>query len=134
MADPEATDDDVVSLFFPETDAGRAAGNAHIARISTRRATGRPGVSDEAATGQLAAIGRSAAVPFDQVRANLESIGHPVLYATGMQDAMIPALASYVAVQHLANATLVAYGDAGHGFPFQHIRPFVAQVTDFLAG
>jgi pimeloyl-ACP methyl ester carboxylesterase len=51
-----------------------------------------------------------------------------------MQDAMIPALASYTAVQHLPDATLVAYSDAGHAFLFQHAKDFAAQVTAFLAG
>jgi pimeloyl-ACP methyl ester carboxylesterase len=83
--------------------------------------------------GQIAAIAKDAAIPFDQVRTDLESIKQPVLYATGMQDAMIPALASYTAVQHLTDATLVAYSGAGHAFLFQHAKDFAAQVTAFLA-
>ena len=67
------------------------------------------------------------------MRADLASIKQPVLYATGMQDAMIPALAAYTAVQYLPDATLVAYGDAGHAFLFQHAKDFAAQVTAFLA-
>lgn len=72
--------------------------------------------------GQIAAIGEDAEIPFEQVRADLASIKQPVLYATGMRDAMIPALASYTAVQHLTDATLVAYSDAGHAFLFQTPR------------
>ena len=72
--------------------------------------------------GQLAAIGQVPAVPFDQVRANLEAIKQPILYATGVNDAMIPALASYAAVQHLDSAILVLYSDAGHAFLFEHAR------------
>lgn len=41
--------------------------------------------------------------------------------------------ASYVAVQHLDDATLVLYSDVGHAFLFQHARAFTAQVTNFLA-
>lgn len=133
MTKPEVTADDLVYLFFPETETGRAAGHAHLARVATRLATGVPGVSEAAAMGQIAAIGKDAAIPFDQVRADLESIKQPVLYATGMKDAMIPALASYTAVQHLTDATLVVYGDAGHAFLFQHAKDFAAQVTAFLA-
>ena len=47
---------------------------------------------------------------------------------------MIPAVASYVAVHHLASAVLVLYSDAGHAFLFQHARDFADQVTRFLAG
>lgn len=133
MTKPEVTPDDLVYLFFPETDTGRAAGHAHLARVSTRLAAGGPGVSEAAGTGQLTAIGRNASVPFDQVQASLRTITQPVLYATGMQDAMISALAAYTAVQHLPHATLVGYSDAGHAFLFQHAEDFTAQVTTFLA-
>lgn len=133
MSKPEPTADDLVYLFFPETDAARAAGHAYLARVSGRLAAGGPAVSVAAVMGQLAAIDKNASVPFEQVRADLETVTHPVLCATGVQDVMIPALASWTAVQHLANATLIAYSDAGHAFPFQHPREFAAQVTGFLA-
>lgn len=133
MTKPEVTGDDLVFLFFPETDTGRAAGYAHLARVATRLATGRPDVSEAAALGQITAIGKDASIPFEQVKEELASIGQPVLYATGMKDVMIPALASYTAVQYVTDATFVAYADAGHGFLFQHAKDFAAQVTAFLA-
>ncbi|MGW0583249.1 alpha/beta fold hydrolase, partial [Streptomyces sp. NPDC002920] len=71
--------------------------------------------------------------PFDEVVAELEAIKQPVLYANGLHDVMIPAHNSYVAVQHLADATLVLYTGAGHAFLFQYAKEFVAQVTNFLA-
>ncbi|MFJ2645233.1 alpha/beta fold hydrolase [Streptomyces sp. NPDC087420] len=126
--------DDVLYLFFPETDAGRAAGQRHLANVSTRLRAGGPAISDEAARGQLTAVAKLQSVPFDQVRSHLESIEQPVLYANGVHDVMIPALASYVAVEHLGSAVLVIYSDAGHGFLFQHAEAFVTQVTNFLAG
>ncbi|MFH0180653.1 alpha/beta fold hydrolase [Streptomyces cacaoi] len=133
MTKPEITGDDLVFLFFPETDTGRAAGYAHLARVATRLATGLADVSEAAAMGQIAAIAKDASISSEQVRADLASIKQPVLYATGMRDAMIPALASYTAVQHVTDATLVAYSDAGHAFLFQHAKDFTAQVTAFLA-
>ncbi|WP_086838148.1 alpha/beta fold hydrolase [Amycolatopsis kentuckyensis] len=133
LSRPEVGPDDLVSLFFPDTDTGRAAGHAHLSRVARRLATGRPEVSETAGANQFAAIGKSAAIPFDRTRADLEAITHPVLYATGMRDAMIPALSAYVAVQHLADATLVIYGDAGHAFLFQHAKDFAIQVSAFLA-
>jgi pimeloyl-ACP methyl ester carboxylesterase len=133
MTKPVVSGQDLVYLFFPETETGRAAGHEHLARVATRLETGRPDVSEAAARGQLAAIAKDSATPFEQVRAHLESIAQPVLYATGMKDAMIPALSAYTAVQYLPNATLLVYGDAGHAFLFQHARDFAAQVTAFLA-
>jgi pimeloyl-ACP methyl ester carboxylesterase len=125
--------DDLLYLFFPETDRARAAGCEHLAKVSTRLAAGGPQISDAAAKGQLVAVAKLQSIPFDHVRANLESITQPVLYANGAHDVMIPALASYVATQHLESAVLVLYSDAGHGFLFQHAEEFVTQVRNFLA-
>ena len=83
--------------------------------------------------GQFVAAGKLMSIPFDRVQSELESIKQPVLYANGVHDVMIPAIASYVAVQHLDSATLVLYSDAGHAFLFQHARAFATEVTNFLA-
>ncbi|MFJ2235115.1 alpha/beta fold hydrolase [Streptomyces sp. NPDC087859] len=133
MAKPDADQDDMLFLFYPETDAARASGHEHFAHVATRLAAGGSAVTEATAQGMLAAIGQLLAAPFDEVKAELESIKHPVLYANGLHDVMVPAHASYVAVQHLADATLLLYGDAGHAFLFQHARAFTKQVADFLA-
>ncbi|MFF3208721.1 alpha/beta fold hydrolase [Streptomyces sp. NPDC002962] len=132
MAKSDASEDDLVYLFFPETEAGRTAGRKHLAHVAPRLANGIRNVSDETGNGMLSAVAKTAATPFEQVAANLATIKQPVLYANGVQDVMIPALASYVAVQHLENATLVLYSDAGHGFLFQHARAFATKVGNFL--
>ena len=133
MTKAEADADDLLYLFYPATDSARAAGFDHLAKVSRRLAAGGPAVSQEAAMAQLAAIGQVSSVPFDKVRSNLEAIKQPVLYANGVHDVMISALASYVAVQHLDSAVLVLYSDAGHAFLFQHARAFATEVTNFLA-
>lgn len=133
MAKPDADAEDLLYLFYPETEAGRAAGLEHLAKVFVRLGTAGPPVSEEAALGQLQAVAKILAVPFDEARATLEAVKQPVLYANGVHDVMIPALASYVAVQHLQSATLVLYSDAGHGFLFQHARTFATEVINFLA-
>lgn len=133
MAKPEATADDLLFLFYPEDESARTRGVDHLKNVSTRLAAGGPQVSEDAAMGQLQAVAKILAVPFDEVRSTLEGIKQPVLYANGVHDVMIPALASYVAVQHLDDATLVLYSDAGHAFLFQHARAFTTQVANFLA-
>ena len=133
MAKPDADVEDLLYLFYPETEAARSAGHDHLANVSTRLAVGGPQVSEQAALGQLQAVAKILAVPFDEVRSSLESIKQPVLYANGVHDVMIPAVASYVAVQHLDSATLVLYSDAGHAFLFQHARAFATEVTNFLS-
>jgi len=134
MAKPDADDDDILYLFYPDSDAARTAGRDHLAKVATRLANDGPPVSEAAAMGQLEAVGQVLAVPWDDVRSNLESIKQPVLYANGVHDVMIPAVASYVAVHYLASAVLVLYSDAGHAFLFQHARDFTDQVARFLAG
>jgi pimeloyl-ACP methyl ester carboxylesterase len=129
---PEPEGEDLLFLFYPDTERARAAGREHLANISRRLAAGGPAVSPEATMGQLAAIGAFTSTPFEQVQARLQTLNQPVLIANGAHDIMIPAIASYQAVQHLDDATLVLYSDAGHAFLFQHAEAFVAQVTTFL--
>ncbi|MGW0474235.1 alpha/beta fold hydrolase [Streptomyces coeruleorubidus] len=133
LAKGEVSPEDMVFLFFPDTDAGRAAGRAHLARVATRLATGRPAVSEAAQKAQAAAIAKSTAVPFEQVKTELAALTQPVLYVHGTQDIMIPDWAAYLSVQHTGTATLVLYSDAGHALPFQHTLPFATQVNTFLA-
>ena len=134
MAKPGGGDaEDMLYLFYPDNDAARASGHEHLAKVSTRLAADAPVVSEEAAMGQFIAAGKLMSIPFERVQAELESIKQPVLYANGVHDVMIPAIASYVAVQHLDSATLVLYSDAGHAFLFQHARAFATEVSNFLA-
>ena len=84
--------------------------------------------------GQLHAVGKLMSTPSEGCGPSLEAIKQPVLYANGVHDVMIPAIASYVAVQHLDRATLVLYSDAGHAFLFQHASAFATEVSKlFLA-
>jgi hypothetical protein len=103
---------------------GRGAGqwHGHFDHVSIWLAGGGPAVSEAAARGMLIAAGALLAASFDEARAELEAIGHPVLYANGLHGVMIPARNSYVAVQYLANATLVLYAGAGRAFLFQYAK------------
>ena len=124
LAGPEVTAEDLVYLFFPDTDAGRGAGHGYLARIATRLATGRPELSPAATSGQAAAIAASGSVPWEQLRDDLERIAHPVLCAAGIRDVMIPAITAFIAVQHLPQATLVGYSDAGRRLPLPTCHRF----------
>jgi pimeloyl-ACP methyl ester carboxylesterase len=132
MAKPDADAEDLLYLFYPETAAARAAGFEHLAKVAQRLEGGGPAVTEDAAQGQLAAVGRLLAVDWDQLRSQLQAITQPVLYANGLHDVMIPAVASYKAVEQVPDSRLVVYSDAGHAFLFQHIDEFAAQVTLFL--
>jgi pimeloyl-ACP methyl ester carboxylesterase len=134
MAKPDADAEDLLYLFYPETEQARASGLEHLAKVSQRLQNGGPAVTEEAAHRQIAAVGRLLARDGNEVGSALQAISHPVLYANGIHDVMIPAVASYKAVELVPDSRLVLYSDAGHAFLFQHIDDFVAQVNLFLAG
>lgn len=132
MAKPDADTEDMLYLFYPETEQARASGLEHLAKVSTRLRNGGPAVTEEAAQRQLVAVGRLLARDWGQLKSELQAISQPVLYVNGIHDVMIPAVASYKAVELVPDSKLVLYSDAGHAFLFQHIDDFVAQVTLFL--
>jgi pimeloyl-ACP methyl ester carboxylesterase len=52
--------------------------------------------------------------------------------ANGVFDTMIPVRNSYMLSEHLPNAMLLTYPDAGHGSLFQFHESFVRQASMFL--
>jgi pimeloyl-ACP methyl ester carboxylesterase len=62
----------------------------------------------------------------------LDSIQQPVLVANGDNDEMIPTKNTYLLAEHLPNAKLSVYPDAGHGFLFQYPAEFAHEVNAFL--
>ena len=133
MNKPEADLEDMLYLFYPETESARAKGLEHFGKITSTMPTGAPAVSQDAAMGQLEAIMATLGAPWPQVVENLRSITQPVLYANGSHDVMIDAFASFAAVQALPDAKLVIYSDAGHACLFQHAHDFTTEVRNFLS-
>lgn len=123
--------EDFLYLFFPETEAGRAAGQAHLARLGQRTEAVVPAVDHAAAMKQLQAIGafNGAQAVFDR----LPEIRQPVFMANGVDDIMVHAYASYAAVERLPAGQCTIYPASGHGFLFQHHTQFAADVNRFLA-
>jgi len=50
----------------------------------------------------------------------------------GVRDTMIPVRNSFLLAEHLPNAMLLTYPDAGHGSLFQYHESFVQQAKLFL--
>ena len=59
-------------------------------------------------------------------------ITQPSLIVHGAFDAMIPVRNAYMLGEHLLNAMLLTYPDAGHGSLFQFHDSFVRQAGLFL--
>ena len=62
----------------------------------------------------------------------LRNITQPCLIVNGVLDAMIPIHNSYALAEHIPNAVLLTYSDAGHGSLFQYHESFVQHASLFL--
>ncbi len=124
---PVLEDEDYLYLFFPETDAARAAGLASLRRLDYRLDRSHAEVTLEEVMAQTAAIRTHEGV-WDRV----PDLRLPVLVANGAHDVMVHAYASYAMSQRLPNGKVVLYSDAGHAFLFQHYEDFSREVVEFL--
>jgi pimeloyl-ACP methyl ester carboxylesterase len=124
---PAPEDEDYLYLFFPETEAGRAAGLASVRRLDYRLDRSHAEVLPDQVKAQLTAIQGNKGL-WDRV----PELEHPVLVANGVHDVLVHPYASYAMSQRLAKGKLVLYSDAGHGFLFQHYEDFAREVTEFL--
>jgi pimeloyl-ACP methyl ester carboxylesterase len=124
--------DPKVALFFTDTEAGKAAGDAYAKRIANHKVDAEPQASQEAIGAQAKALITWGMSPANF--AELEKIKQPVLIVNGSHDLIIPTVNSYVLYQHIPNAQLILYPDSGHGSLFQYHDLFVSQVNTFLDG
>jgi pimeloyl-ACP methyl ester carboxylesterase len=118
-------------LFFTRSERSQAARRAFWERRHFRtKNVDRPS-SVQTMTAQLAA-----AKDWRQVKgeryAELSRIRNPTLVVNGSSDIMIPTINSFTLSQHIPNAQLITYPDAGHGSHFQDPELFVSHVRTFL--
>ncbi len=125
--------DDILNLFFSDSESSQAKGREFVERIFART-EGRDTLPELAARdAQFAAIVDWGVRDLTKL-SRLESIHVPTLVANGDHDVMIPTVNSYLLAGHIPNARLVIYSDAAHGFLFQYPHEFAAEVNAFLAG
>src|SRR5260370_41656815 len=127
---PVTDDEDVLYLFFPQTDEGRQAGLASLRRLDTRLSESHAAVAPAVVDAQRAAISSFGTGVWDR----LGELILPVLVANGGRDVMLDtrAFGSYAMSQRLQNAKVILYSDAGHAFLFQHADDFGHEVLNFL--
>ncbi len=121
----------LVKLFFTLSEASQAAGQAFATRLMARTEDREPLSGQQVAGNQLAAFAaweRGDGERFGKLR----RISQPSLVVNGILDTMIPVRNSYLLAEHLPNAMLLVYPDAGHGSLFQFHDSFVRHATLFL--
>jgi len=125
------TEDNFLFLFFEPTPTSQAAGRAFWLRRNTRADQDQPS-SLAAMAAQATAIGAWGTVPDKDRYESLKAIEQPTLVVNGKHDLLVPTVNSYILQQHLPNATLIIYPDAGHGAIFQFADAFVREANRFL--
>ena len=118
-------------LFFSPSPRGQAAGRAFWKRRHRRQHD-----VDRPSSPQTMAAQSAAIADWREARgqrfAELGSITPPTV-VNGSKDVMIPTINSYWLSQHIPNAQLIIYPDAGHGSLFQYPELFLAHARIFLA-
>jgi pimeloyl-ACP methyl ester carboxylesterase len=121
----------LVKLFFTSSPSSQAAGEAFVARLAERKEDLEPPAGPQVANAQITAFRAWEHVSGERF-AKLREIRQPCLVVNGVFDNMIPVRNSYMLSEHLPNATLLTYPDAGHGSLFQFHDSFVRQALMFL--
>jgi len=119
-------------IFFTPTRSSQAAGQAFVARLAERTDDLDPPSGPEVAAAQIAAFREWEHVCGERF-ADLTKFHQPTLVVNGIHDEMIPVSNSYALGEHLPNAVLLTYPDAGHGSLFQFHESFTRQAAAFLA-
>jgi pimeloyl-ACP methyl ester carboxylesterase len=124
--------DDLLWLFFEHTETSKKLGREYLGRAFGERKEDR----DKPNGNQVAEAQYDAIVEWgipDRSQLNrLAGIRQPTLVANGDNDTMIPTINTHILGQHLPDARVRIFPDAGHGFLFQWPVEFAKAVETFL--
>ena len=132
LATPDQpTVEDLLSLFFTSSEQSRAKGMESIGRLYQREVDRDEPTDLATRDAQLAAI-TAWGIPDESKLNRLAGITQPAFVANGDNDTMMHTHNSYLLAEHLPNAQLRIYQDAGHGFLNQYPELFADDVHAFL--
>lgn len=123
--------EEFLTLFFESSESSRNLGWQFLKRLGQRTEDRDEPTTLAVRDAQLTAIS-AWGVPDETKLARLAALRQPVLVGNGDNDRMVPTENTHLLAQHLPNARLTIYPDAGHGFLFQYPREFAAEVNAFL--
>jgi pimeloyl-ACP methyl ester carboxylesterase len=129
----EPAAEDLLSLFFSDSDESRAKGMESIGRLYQREVDRDEPTDLATRDAQLAAI-TAWGIPDESKLNRLAGITQPTFVANGDNDTMMHTKNSHLLAAQLPNAQLRIYPDAGHGFLNQYPELFADDVHAFLEG
>jgi pimeloyl-ACP methyl ester carboxylesterase len=127
----EPTAEDLLELFFSTSEQSRAKGRESLERLYQREVDRDEPTDLATRDAQLAAI-TAWGIPDASKLNRLAGITQPTLVANGDNDTMMHTQNSHLLAEHLPNAELRIYPDAGHGFLNQYPEVFADDAHAFL--
>jgi pimeloyl-ACP methyl ester carboxylesterase len=127
----EPTAEGLLDLFFSASEQSRAKGMESLQRLYSREADRDEPTDLATRDAQLAAI-TAWGIPDESKLNRLAGITQPTFVANGDNDTMMHTENSQLLAEHLPNAELRIYTDAGHGFLNQYPEQFGDEVRAFL--
>lgn len=132
--DPSRSDAAVLTVLYPRTPAGRAAGRAFLRRLDTASESGEiPDDFDIPQAGfraQAAAEQRWMASPANLRQ--LRSVRAPTLVTGGTLDVLTPPANAATLTRAIPGARQATFARGGHAFLFEYHRRFADAVTRFI--
>jgi pimeloyl-ACP methyl ester carboxylesterase len=120
-----------LKVFFTPSDKSQAAGRKFLERFMARKEDRVPPAKPNVGPAQRAALAAYSAITEDRY-SDLKKITQPTLVVNGGDDVIIYTINSYILQQHLPDATLILFPDAGHGSLYQYPELYVGFVNRFL--
>src|SRR3954465_14240801 len=121
----------LLGLFFSRSEESRAKGMESIGRLFQREVDRDEPTDLATRDAQLAAI-TAWGIPDESKLDRLTGVTQPTRGPNGDNDTMMHTKNSHLLAEHLPNAQLRIYPDAGHGFLNQYPEQFADEVRAFL--